>query len=100
MPVMTLLDKRIRDYETKYGCTLEILSQGASGGRWGTGSIAVAFKNERSNIAKEIRRLGETTNAWGDLGTYYIPGAFIITGAKRNRQGTFFDYAIVREADK
>ena len=100
MPVMTLLDKRIRDYETKYGYTLEILSRGTSGGPYGTGSIAVAFKKERSNIAKEIRRLGETTKAWGDLGTDYIPGAFIITGAKRNRQGTFFDYAIVREADR
>lgn len=100
MPTMTLLDKRIHDCETKHGCTLEILSRGTSGGHYGVGSIAVAFKNERSNIAKEIRRLGETTTAWGDLGTYYIPGAFIITGAKRNRQGTYFDYAIVREVDK
>lgn len=98
MPAMTLLDKRIHEYETKNGCTLEILSQGTSGGHWGVESPAVAFKNERSNIAKEIRRLGETV--WGNMGTYYIPGAFIITGAKRNRQGTYFDYAIVREADK
>ena len=100
MPYTTLLDKRIHEYETKNGCTLEILSQGASGGHHGIGSPAVAFKKERSNIAKEIRHLGETTKAWGGQGTYYIPSAFIITGAKRNRQGTFFDYAIVREADK
>ena len=100
MPVMTLLDKRIREYETENGCALEILSRGVSGGHHRHLGKAVAFKRERSNIAKEIRRLGETTKAWGDQGTYYIPGAFIIEGAKRNRQGTYFDYAIVREADK
>lgn len=100
MPVMTLLDRNIKEYEKRNNCTLEILSRGASGGHYGVGSTAVAFKNERSNIAKEIRRLGETTTAWGGPGTYYIPLAFIITGAKRNRKGTYFDYAIVREADK
>lgn len=100
MPAMTLLDRNIKEYEKRNSCTLEILSRGASGGHHRHLDKAVAFKRERSNIAKEIRRLGETTKAWGDQGTYYIPGAFIIEGAKRNRQGTYFDYAIVRESDK